>query len=195
MTPETKKPYSGIIWRKGKRVFLRPIERADIPTFRQAINAFETSQFLHKTGPIGEIGQDKWFDRVSDPTDTNLVQAICLMDGTLIGNIGLHQIDLRNRTATTGSMIMQEDHRGQGYGTEAKMLLLAYAFLELDLFKVCSQVIGFNTRSARYSAKCGYVEEGRLRAHITRNGARHDLIQLAVFKSDWLSLWGEYQGR
>ncbi len=192
---ETKSPYSGVIWRKGKRVFLRPIERADIPTYRNAINNFETSQFLHKTGPIGEIGQDKWFERVSEATDTNLVQAICLHDGTLIGNIGLHQIDMRNRTATTGSMIMQEAHRGQGYGTEAKMLLLAYAFLELDLFKVCSQVIGFNTRSARYSAKCGYVEEGRLRSHLFRSGTRHDLVQLAVFRDVWLPLWAEHQGK
>ena len=102
---------------------------------------------------------------------------------------------MRNRTATTGSMIMQENHRGQGYGTDAKMLLLAYAFLELDLFKVRSQVIGSNTRSARYSAKCGYAEEGRLRAELLRDGVRHDLIQLAVFKNVWLPLWAEYQSK
>jgi len=142
---------------------------------------------------MGEVGQEKWFDRISEPTDTNLVVAICTHDGTLIGNMGLHRIDLRNRTAITGSMIMAEEHRGKGYGTDAKMLLLAYAFLELDLFKVQSDVVGFNIRSARYSSKCGYIEEGRSRSQVLLGGERHDLIHLAVFKADWLPLWEAYE--
>lgn len=56
-----------------------------------------------------------------------------------------------------------------------------------------SRVIAFNTRSAAYSKKCGYVEEGRLRAQVHRFGQRHDEILLAVFRDDWLPLWEKYQ--
>ncbi len=84
-------------------------------------------------------------------------------------------------------------HQGQGYGTEAKMLLLDYAFNTLNLRKVCSTVLAFNGRSQRYNEKCGYVVEGVQKAQVFRDGSYHDLILMAVFRDDWLPVWREYQ--
>jgi len=108
-----------------------------------------------------------------DPNDVTV--AICLNLGdVMIGTMGLHRIDLVNRVAITGSVIFKTHHRNCGYGTDAKMLLLDYAFNWLGLYKVCSSVMAFNGRSAAYSKKCGYVEEGRKRAQWFRHGKRHD---------------------
>ncbi|MBP9760373.1 MAG: GNAT family N-acetyltransferase, partial [Candidatus Pacebacteria bacterium] len=104
-----------------------------------------------------------------------------------------HHISWINRTATSGAFIGDVAHQGQGYGTEAKMLLLDYAFNTLNLRKVCSTVLAFNGRSQRYNEKCGYVVEGVQKAQVFRDGSYHDLILMAVFRDDWLPVWREYQ--
>ena len=52
------------------------------------------------------------------------------------------------------------EFRSQGYGTEAKHLLLEYAFERLGLHMIFSWVSEFNTRSAAALLKQGYREAG-----------------------------------
>jgi RimJ/RimL family protein N-acetyltransferase len=182
-----------IVWRRGKLVILRPLEMSDAPTIYRGINDPLVNQYLASHGPKGLGFEEEWIRSKQTPSATDHTIAICLPDGTLIGTMGLHQIDLINRVATTGSVIFRPEHQNHGYGTDAKMLLLDYAFNQLGLHKVCSSVIAFNGRSAAYSRKCGYVEEGRKRSQWFRHGERHDDIMLAVFRDDWLPLWEEYK--
>ena len=55
--------------------------------------------------------------------------------------MGLHTIDWKNRHATTGTFIGEEQWRGKCFGTHAKMLLLRWAFDELGLNKIESRAI------------------------------------------------------
>jgi len=181
------------IWRKGNKVILRPLEKDDAQLVYRWINDPATNQYLSTTGPKGLGFEEAWIEKNQTPNDKNIVVGICTLEGQPIGTMGLHNIDYVNRTAVTGAVIGEKAYLGKGFGTDAKMLLLDYAFNELDLFKVQSKVFGFNKRSAAYSKKCGYVEEGRLRDQFFRAGKRHDEIMLAVFKDDWLPLWQQYQ--
>jgi RimJ/RimL family protein N-acetyltransferase len=72
------------------------------------------------------------------------------------------------------------------------MLLLDYAFNELNLRKVYSYVIEFNRRSSRYSEKYGYVEEARLPKHYYRKGQYWDQIILAVHRENWEKIAQDY---
>lgn len=182
-----------VYWRRGTRVLLRPLESGDAPIIYRGINDPEVYRYLASHNPKGLKFEEEWIESKQRPSNNEVVVAICLFDGTLIGTMGLHDIDLINRVAITGAALFNEQHRNRGYGTEAKMLLLDYAFNYLDLHKVCSSVIAFNTRSAAYSKKCGYVEEGRQRGQWYRDGERYDNILLAVFRDDWLPLWKQYQ--
>ena len=65
------------------------------------------------------------------------------------------------------------------------MLLLGFAFWELNLRKVYSYVIEYNSRSTRYSQKCGYREEARLPKHYYKKGKYWDQIILAVYRDEW----------
>ena len=78
----------------------------------------------------------------------------------LIGANGLEDLDLLKRTAWTETEIWRPEHRSQGYGTEAKHLLLEYAFERLGLQVVGSWVSEFNTRSAAALRKQGYRDAG-----------------------------------
>jgi RimJ/RimL family protein N-acetyltransferase len=183
--------YQGVIWSIGHKTLLRPVEKADLPHVMTWINDPEIRRFMLNRGPISELYEERWLERISEP-GPDMTLAVCLLDGTLIGTMGLHQVNLRHHHGTTGSMIGPHEYRGKGYGSDAKMQLLNFAFNETGLRKVMSRVIAFNTRSAAYSAKCGYREEARLRAQIFSAGKWHDEIILSVFRDDWLPLWEKY---
>ncbi len=181
-----------IAFRTGKRVTLRPLHTEDAPLLTKWVNDPDVTKYLKRSYPTTLTQESEWLKTLGQSKE-NVVLGIELIDGPLIGSMGLHRISWINRTATSGALIGEVAHQGQGYGTEAKMLLLEYAFNTLNLRKVCSTVLAFNGRSQRYNEKCGYVVEGVQRAQIFRNGAYHDLIFMAVFQEDWLRLWEEYR--
>jgi len=180
-------------YRSGKHVYLRPIAEDDVPLLTQWINDPDVTQYLKCAFPVSLQEEQQWVKRVGNPTEHDISLGICLQTNQLIGTIGLHRIDWINRYASTGTLIGTEKHRGKGYGTEAKMLLLDVAFNTLGLHKVMSHVLSFNGRSARYSEKCGYKVEGVLKKHHYHNGAFHDEVVMAVFRKDWLPLWEAYK--
>ncbi len=81
-------------------------------------------------------------------------------DGQLIGANGLTRLDLLHMTAETETELFHPDFRNRGYGTEAKHLLLEYAFERLGLHMIYSWVSEFNTRSSAALLKQGYREAG-----------------------------------
>lgn len=177
-----------IVFLRSRRVVLRPVLKEDLPLFIRWINDPDVSQFLNVFFPMMEADEQEWFDSLPKRKSTDIVFVI-VVDGKAIGTMGIHNINWKNRTAITGAFIGEKDYWGKGLGSEAKMILLDYAFNTLNLRKICSTVIAFNERSYRYSLKCGYKEEGRLKEHHFKHGTYWDEILLAVFRDDWLPLW------
>lgn len=177
-----------IVFLKSNRVVMRPLLKEDVPLCLKWINDPEVREYLSVYQPMMEADENEWFESLHKQKDTNIVLTI-VVDGKAIGVMGLHHISMKDGVATTGAYIGEKEYWNKGYGTEAKMLLLHYAFHTLNLRKVCSSVIAFNERSHAYSLKCGYKEEGRRKKQIYRNGEYHDEILLAVFREDWQPLW------
>lgn len=175
---------SPVIFLKGKRVHLRPLLRSDVPHLIRWINDPEVRQYLKASTPKTERIEEEWIDR-QGKDDRNIICMIETNKEIPIGTMGIHGIDWISRTATTGAMIGNKRYWGKGYGSEAKILLLDYAFNVLNLRKICSRAYAFNTRSIAYSKKCGYRIEGRLKKHIYRNGTYHDLVCLAITRDQF----------
>ncbi len=179
---------------RGPNVTLRPLDReTDLPLLTKWINDPEVNRFLEAWRPMTEADEAKFVDSLNGST-TDLVFGI-VVRGKLIGVMGLHRINWVDRTAVTGAFIGERSHWGKGYGTEAKMLLLDYAFNRLGLAKINSAVIAYNGRSLAYSLKCGYRKEGVRRSQFFREGKRWDEILLGVTKRDWQPYWKEFQKR
>jgi RimJ/RimL family protein N-acetyltransferase len=171
------------------RVILRPFSKDDAPRLHRWINDPEVRRFLTPHFPITLESEEEWVKSLSKQNDKEVLLAIETPEGEHIGSMGLHRINWIDRTSTTGALIGNKEYWGKGLGTEAKMLLLHYAFNTLNLRKICSQALVFNERSISYSKKCGYKEEGVLKEHIFREGKYWDLVQLAVFRDDFMPLW------
>lgn len=187
------KEIDDVVFLRGKRVYLRPPTKKDIPYFLRWINDQEINQYLSAFLPVTEADEIEWLDRLHKEKNENIVFVIVdIKSGKPIGTMGLHRINWKDRVATTGAIIGEKRYWGKGYGSEAKMLLLNYAFNAMNLRKICSLVISFNQRSKAYSLKCGYRVEGILRRHIFKNGRYWNEIHLAVFKKRWLPLWKKF---
>lgn len=181
-----------VVFLSGRIVNLRPPQKSDIPLLTKWINDPEVRRFIASTFPLTEKQEEGWYDSIGK--DANKIDFVIeTKDGKPIGVMGMHKVNWINRTAITGALIGEREYWGKGYGTDAKMFLLDYAFNTLGLRKIGSDVIAFNKRSLRYSLHCGYKVEGRLRKQIFRNGKEWDLIMLGVFKHEWLPIWNRYR--
>jgi RimJ/RimL family protein N-acetyltransferase len=183
-----------IIFRMGKRVYLRPVLREDLPRLTVWINDPQVTKNLFAFHPYTPEDEEAWVRKISENHGKSEVLAIVLEDSDeAIGVIEIRAIDQRNSHAEMGFSIGNKAYWNQGYGTEALMLILEYAFNTLNLRKVHSTVNEANPRSRRCLEKCGYREEGRMKEHFYSQGRFLDVFQMAVFKADFLKIWGEYR--
>lgn len=172
----------------GERLYLRPVDETDAAVCQRWMNDPELRPLLERRFPLTMMEERRWLECES-PND--VILAIVLHEGNRhIGNIALHRINWVFRSAVSGTMIGEKDCWGKGYGTEAKLLLLRYAFLTLGLHRVTSQVYATNERSLRCQLHCGYTEEGRKRKEVLINGEWVDVIVLGVLADEWIEKFG-----
>jgi RimJ/RimL family protein N-acetyltransferase len=182
------------IFLKGRKVNLRPVLKGDLDRCMRWVNDPSIRDFLMGYFPYTQYDEEKWIKEISEDTPYSLTLAIETVEGQHIGQMGLHRINWRDRVAITGALIGEAEFRDKGYGSEAKIILLHHAFRSMNLRKICSQAVALNLRSIAYSKKCGYLEEGRLKKHVFRQGKYYDLVQLAVYWKNFKSIWNKYQG-
>ncbi len=183
-----------VVFLVGKKVILRPLDkRGDIDSCLRWINDEEVRRFISAYRPNSYIEEEEWFDSLHKRDDSIHLAVETKEDGIFIGVMGVHHINWRNRTAVTGAIIGEKNYWGKGYGTDAKMILLNYAFNELNLRKISSHVLSFNKRSVAYSKKCGYKIEAVLKNQIFKNGKYWDEVILSLYKKDWFPLWKKYR--
>lgn len=171
----------------GPRLYLRPLEAEDMPACQRWVNDPEIRPFISNVRPMDAIAEAGWHaghDRRPLPQELHF--AMVLNEGDRhIGLTSFLRIDWLGRVGTTGTMIGEKECWSQGYGTEAKAMLLAYAFDTLNLNRVQSEVIAYNVRSARHLLNNGFIEEGRRRQAVFRAGRYHDLLDFGILRADW----------
>lgn len=110
------------------------------------------------------------------------VWAVCLADGELVGAAGLH-MEPAHKRAELGYWIARA-HWGRGIATEAVQALVAHAFDELALERVCAHHFTWNPASGRVLEKAGLLREGLLRAHVQKDGRAADNVLYGLARSD-----------
>ena len=174
---------------RARRIFLRPAERADLPTFVRWLSDAETAQHLSFRAPISQAMEEQWFSQLLEKqgkTDYHFV--ICLIDGGRpIGTAGLHGLDLENGHAEFGIAIGEKEEWNKGYGTEALEALTDFGFGMLRLERIDLHVYEPNARARRSYEKAGFVVEGALRHATYREGRHVDVVVMSQLRDEWLA--------
>jgi ribosomal-protein-alanine N-acetyltransferase len=99
-----------------------------------------------------------------------------------IGGIGLDMgTDVHRFTAELGYWL-GEPFWGRGIMSNAVTEFTAWAFEQLELYRIYANVFASNAASARVLEKAGFECEGRLRASVFKNGRILDQLVYAKIK-------------
>jgi len=164
----------------GNRLRLRPLEKSDAPLLVEWMNDHEITKYLLNYLPISIEEEEEWIAKQTKDRSKCIVWGIDL-EGFLIGTVGIG-FDHRRGTSTLGISIGDKTRWGQGYGAEAILLVLSYAFGTLNLRKVSLKVHATNKRARACYAKCGFRQEGRLKEDVYVQGKYLDTILMAIFR-------------
>lgn len=170
----------------GKKTVLRALEREHC---RELWEVYEPTEPL-PTEPLNPglsiEGADKWFEEMQTKQGKQQVYlGVFTHDGKLVGDIQLSNIDWRHRTASIGLSIARRADREQGYGMDATITLLRYAFQHLDLYRVSAATASHNTAAQRVLEKCGFVQEGQEREAIYCEGQRCDRLKYGLLRAEF----------
>lgn len=174
---------------RGRRTYLRPAERGDIPAFVRWFNDYGTTRFLGGRAPMGVALEERWFEGVLERHGTSdWFFVICrLGDERPVGNIGLHELDLTNGSAAVGITIGEPDEQGRGLGTDALEALLDFGFGRLRLERMWLDVYDFNERAMASYRKAGFQHEGVARHGAYRDGRFVDVVSMAILRYEWVA--------
>jgi RimJ/RimL family protein N-acetyltransferase len=106
-------------------------------------------------------------------------------DDRLIGNIGGWIESWAHGEGWVGIVIGERDYWGRGYGTDAMLIMLRFAFAELNLRRMALGVFANNPRAIRSYEKAGFQREGVVRGDCRRDGQRWDTVYMGILREEW----------
>ena len=180
---------------EGQLVRLRAVEPADLERVYTWINDREVTRYLTARYPMSHVDEERWIQKASTSTfGLGVTLAIETKAGDHIGNIDLHRSHPEDRKCGLGIMLGDKERWSQGFGTDAMVTLLRFAFHEMNLHRVWLTVHQDNDRAMACYRKCGFVEEARQRQDIYTQGRYLDLIFMGVLRDDFEALHGAARG-
>jgi RimJ/RimL family protein N-acetyltransferase len=103
--------------------------------------------------------------------------------GTLLGSIGLSQINRAHRVANVGYWVRSK-RTNQGIASTAIRLMARFGFEELGLNRLEFVIQVGNAGSLRAALKAGAEREGILRDRIALGDMTHDAVLLSILATD-----------
>jgi len=108
------------------------------------------------------------------------------LEDRIVGRIGLHYIDTRNKSAAIGYWLTRE-YVGRGIILSACKQLISHGFSVLGLHRIEIKAATGNLRSQAIPRKLGFSQEGILRQAELVNGVFLDLVLFSLLQAEWTS--------
>jgi len=171
---------------EGKRIYLKPLDKGNIPLVLGWLADPEVNRFLlsgHE--PISVEDEEKWYDDMSASAVDHVFQVHVSDDGRYIGNTGLHHLDPKHRHAELGIMIGSKPDQGRGYGRDAIVTLLRFAFNDLALHRVYLGCDTENSRGLAAYRAVGFAEVGLERDVVFINGRFRSHVKFDMLEDEF----------
>jgi RimJ/RimL family protein N-acetyltransferase len=134
---------------------LRPFYNVDeVKKLAPFLSDIDVLNNLGRLNGLTERQEVKWFEKVDDSKD-DVMWAI-EMDGEVIGNTGLHHIDYRSQSATSGICIFRPEHWGKGIAGTAHRIRMWYAY-STGIKRIDSHARARNLGSCKALERAGYT--------------------------------------
>ncbi|HNP99350.1 MAG TPA: GNAT family protein [Bacteroidia bacterium] len=135
--------------------------------------------------PVNYEQEKEWMSKVvSSNIPLTAFGVEVIASGELVGMTYLKNINQLHRQAEF-AILLDEANRGKGYGKEACMQTLNFAFMELGLHRVYLKVRKDNTAAIKVYTKCGFTQEGILRDDLYKQGEFRDVLIMSVLSYEF----------
>lgn len=172
----------------GKRVYLRAIEKEDLIHVRKWSNDPEIRRLTGEVTSMSQVDADKFLERAYSDNTREWFVIVIKENDRVIGEAGLLRMFHAWRTTDISIIIGEKDVWGKGYGTEAILLLIDYAFRRLNFHRVAIGVVGFNEKAIRFWEKIGFKKEGIQRDGYSYNHKYYDFVMMSILEDEFREL-------
>jgi RimJ/RimL family protein N-acetyltransferase len=172
----------------GRRTRLRALEEPDLPVLDRWWQHVDTATMRRDVvvpQPAGSAFEQFRPWSANDPANPDAgFSVVDLADGQLVGRVTLWGATWRTRAAELG-VIIGDEHRGRGMGSDAIRVLLRLAFADLGLHRVELRTPAYNDPALAAYRRVGFSEEGRRREVAWHAGRWHDEVLMSVLEREW----------
>lgn len=109
----------------------------------------------YKPYVYSEAESDAYFERYRQ---MGRIHMAIMLDKEIIGELVLKEIDYEQKHCAFGICMKNDSFKNKGYGTRAEILMLRYAFSELEMETVFADALLKNRRSQHVLQKIGFRE-------------------------------------
>lgn len=161
--------------------------------FDLLISWIDSPEFLmqwagpHFSYPLDEEQLTKYIkDANEENSKVHIYKVVLDESNETIGHISLNNIDLKNRSARIGKVLLGNTRmRGKGIGQKMVTELLKIAFDSLSLHRVGLGVFAFNESAVKSYEKVGLVKEGLLRDVRKMKDDYWSLWEMSILENEW----------
>jgi RimJ/RimL family protein N-acetyltransferase len=174
-----------------ERLLLRPLDPA---TDVDAVLAYQSRADVCQYIPYFPRTREEVAERLADPDRTRStieeegqlvgLAVVVRASGELVGDVILVWTSAEHRSGEIGYVI-NPDHQGNGYATEACRALLALAFDGLDLHRVIARIDERNAASGAVLHRIGMRQEAVLVENEWFKGEWTNEIDFAILAAEW----------
>tara|TARA_B100001964_G_C13874063_1_gene440010 strand:- start:71 stop:607 length:537 start_codon:yes stop_codon:yes gene_type:complete len=174
----------------GNKISLKAVERKDLEQLRNWRNNINFRKYFREFKEISDYEQEKWFDDKIKKDDKTIMFSIRdLKNNVLIGCCGLVYINWKDRHADLSLYIGKNDLYidDNGLAEESCKLLLDYAFSDIGLNKVWTEIYEFDQKKYNLFEKIGFSQDGVLRQNYWFEGKWWNSIILSFLNKDYIN--------
>lgn len=173
--------------RRGKLIHLKRLdtEYLDLYVDNLMNTSIETIILTVTPSVFNKTGIEKYVrDAISD---NSRMDFLIFTNDTekLVGEVVIHDIDTGNRSAGIRIAVDKKKDYGKGYGTEALILAMNYAFGMRNLHRLELEVLNINDRAYHVYEKIGFKKEGIKRDANYFNHKYYDLISMSILEEEF----------
>ncbi|HEY4371687.1 MAG TPA: GNAT family protein [Burkholderiales bacterium] len=182
----------------GSRLVLRPLAATDGPALVEAAADGELWKLPFTVVPSAAT-VDAYLARALEGMAAGHVLAFATIlreTNRVIGSTRFWKIDRANRKLEIGHTWIGASHQRSFVNTEAKLLMLRYAFEELKCVRVQFTTDVLNEKSRAAILRLGALQEGIVRhERIMPDGRKRDSVRFSIIDEEWPQVKARLEAR